>query len=161
MSLIFATLIFLSLSQTYMCRVPSFIALLLPLPITLLNLRFHKLMSEDIRMLWLLLVERWSLFYEAPIIVVNFMSIILISEDVTLGVSDDTHWQNSLCPTTSNSILSGIRGLFWGRMEGGTQFCISHYLWILAHGTEFCRKIVLLRCFIEEIPLTALSLSWT
>ena len=78
-------------------------------------------MSEDIRMLLFLLVERWSLFYEAPIIVANFMSIILIFEGVTLGVSDDTHWQNSLCPTTSNRILSGIRDFFWG---GGLSFIL-------------------------------------
>lgn len=49
----------------------------------------------------------WSLLCRTPIIVDNFISIIVISEDVILGVSDDTN-KIAFGPTASDRILSSI-----------------------------------------------------
>lgn len=52
--------------------------------------------QKTIYVLWLLLKEYWSLSCGTPVIVGNFVSIILISKDIMLEVSDDIYWQNSL-----------------------------------------------------------------
>lgn len=90
------------------CAGNSFIALLLQLTIIFLNLKFHKLMCEDSGLqgrIWLLLVECWSLLYWTPIVVGNFIFIILIWGYYLGMIFTD---KIAFGPTASGTILSSI-----------------------------------------------------
>lgn len=55
---------------------------------------------------------------------------ILISEAVTLGVSDDIRWRNSLCPTASDGILRSTRVCFWwGKLSFVFSYIVHFSAW--------------------------------